>query len=158
MAALATASPIPDVGGATSAWDRAGELCWSGCLGQTSRFDRPGLGWGQAKTPQALGDASVLHAKNNVHDMLHITETLRVEVVGDLDVFVVRPGDLEGEARGCELNKSQAEVASVGILIVGLDVTDAAVIILKLTLNHKIGMIGPPRQIKVVVAGTLAIK
>jgi hypothetical protein len=52
-----------------------------------------------------------LHAKDNVHDTLHFTEPLRVQVVGDLDVFVVRPRDLEGEACGCELNKPQAEVA-----------------------------------------------
>jgi hypothetical protein len=62
-----------------------------------------------------LSAASVLHAKNNVHDTLHFTELLRVQVVGDLDVFVVRPGDLECEACGCELNKPQAEVASVGM-------------------------------------------
>jgi hypothetical protein len=70
---------------------------------------------------------------------------------------VVRPGDLEGEAYGCELNESQAEVASVGIVIVGLDVADAAVVALKLTLNDKIGVIGP-RQIKVIAAGGLAIE
>ena len=93
-----------------------------------------------------------MHAKNNVHDALHFTEPLRVQIVGHLDVFVVRPGDLEGEARGCELNKPQAEVASVGIVIVGLDVANAAVIVLKLTLNDKIGVIGP-RQIEVIVAG-----
>jgi len=58
---------------------------------------------------------------------------------------------------GCELNKPQAEVASVGIVIVGLDVANAAVIVLKLTLNDKIGVIGP-RQIKVIVAGGLAIE
>jgi hypothetical protein len=68
---------------------------------------------------------------------------------------VVRPGDLEREACGCELNKPQAEVASVGIVIVGLDIADAAVIVLKLTLNDKIGVIGA-RQIKVIVAGGLA--
>jgi hypothetical protein len=48
-------------------------------------------------------------------------------------------------------------VASVGIVIVGLDVTDAAVIVLKLTLNDKIGVIGS-RQVKVIVAGGLAIE
>jgi hypothetical protein len=48
-------------------------------------------------------------------------------------------------------------VASVGIVIVGLDVADAAVVVLKLTLNDKIGVIGP-RQIKVIVAGGLAIE
>jgi hypothetical protein len=59
-----------------------------------------------------------LHAKNDVHDALHLTEPFRVQVVGHLDILVVRPGDLEGEARGCELNESQAEVACVGIVIV----------------------------------------
>src|SRR5260370_38179721 len=48
-------------------------------------------------------------------------------------------------------------VARVGIVIVGLDVANAAVILLKLTLNDKIGVIGP-RQIKVIVAGGLAIE
>ena len=111
---------------------------------QSLRSTWPRLGSGQDAT--ALGHASVLHAKNNVHDMPHITEMLRVEVVGDLDVFVVCPGDLEGEACGCELNKSQAEVASIGILIVGLDVTDAAVFVLELTLNDKIWVISPDRS------------
>jgi len=103
------------------------------------------------------GSASVLHAKHNVHDTVHFAEPLRVEVVGDLDVLIVRPGDLESEACGCELNKSQAEVASVGIVIVGLNVTDAAVIVLKLTLYDKIWVIRP-RQIKVIVAGGLAVE
>jgi len=48
--------------------------------------------------PHAPIAASALHAKNNMHDALHFTEPLRVQVVGHLDVFVVRPGDLEGEA------------------------------------------------------------
>jgi hypothetical protein len=48
-------------------------------------------------------------------------------------------------------------MAIVDIVIVGLDVTDAAVVVLKLTLNDKIGMIWP-RQIKVIVAGGIVIK
>ena len=44
-------------------------------------------------------------------------------------------------------------MASVGVAIVGLDVADAAVIILELTLNDKVRVIGS-RQIKVIVAGT----
>ena len=48
-------------------------------------------------------------------------------------------------------------MASVGIVIVGLDVADAAVIVLKLTLNNKIGVIAS-RSIKVIVAGGLAIE
>ena len=39
----------------------------------------------------------------------------------------------------------------------GLDVADAAVIVLELTLNDKVGVIGS-RQIKVIVAGDLAIE
>jgi hypothetical protein len=57
---------------------------------------------------------------------------------------MVRPGDLKGEARGCELNESQAQVASVGIVILGLDVADGAVIVLKLALNDKIRLPGVP--------------
>jgi hypothetical protein len=98
-----------------------------------------------------------LHAKNDVHDALHVSEPLRIQVVGYLDVFVVRPSNLEGEACGCELNEPQAEVAGVGIVIVGLDVADAAVIVLKLALNDKIGVIRP-RQIKVIVVRGLAIE
>jgi hypothetical protein len=82
----------------------------------------------------AIGhESSVLHSKNNLHDTPHFTEPLRVEVVGDLDVFMVRPGDLESEACGCELNKSQAEVASVGIVIAGLNVPDSAVIVFNMS-------------------------
>jgi hypothetical protein len=65
--------------------------------------------------------------------------------------------DLEGETCGCELNEPQAVMAGVGIVIVGLDVTDAAIIILELTLNEKIGLIGE-RQIQIVVAGVLVIE
>ena len=43
------------------------------------------------------------------------------------------------------------------VAIVGLDVADAAVIILELTLNDKVRVIGS-RQIKVIVAGDLAIE
>lgn len=97
------------------------------------------------------------HAKNDVHDAFDFTETLGVEVVGHLDILVVLPGDLEGEACGCELNEPQAEVAGVGIVIEGLDVADAAIIIFELSLNEKIGMTGG-RQIQVIVAGVLVIE
>ena len=48
-------------------------------------------------------------------------------------------------------------MASVGVVIVGLDVADATVIVLKLTLNDKVGVMGS-RQVKVNVAGDLAIE
>src|ERR1700730_54806 len=70
---------------------------------------------------------------------------------------MVGSGDLEREACGCEFDQLQPEVASIGVVIVGLDVADAAVIVLELTLNDKIGVIGS-RQIKVIVAGDLAIE
>ena len=108
-------------------------------------------------SPLARRRRSGSHAKNDVHHAFDFTETLRVEVEGDFDVFVVFPGDLEGEACGCELNEPQAVVAGVGIVIEGLDVADAAIIILELTLNKKIGLIGW-RQIQVIVAGVLVIE
>jgi hypothetical protein len=43
-------------------------------------------------------------------------------------------------------------VASVRIVIVGLDVADALIVVLELTLNDKIRVFGP-RQINVIVAG-----
>ena len=49
-------------------------------------------------------------------------------------------------------------MAGIGIVIVGLDVADAAVIVLKLTLNDKIGVIWWPRQAKSIVARDLAIE
>jgi hypothetical protein len=105
----------------------------------------------------AHGADSGLHAKNDVHDTLHFTEPLRDQVVGHLDIFVVPPGDLEGEAYGGELNQPHTKVASVGIVIVGLDVADTAVIVFRLTLNKKIGLIGL-RQIKIIFASGLAIE
>ena len=63
-----------------------------------------------------------MRAKNNVDDALHFTEALRVQVIGHFNVFVDRSGDLKGETRGRELNEPQAEVASVGIVIVGFNV------------------------------------
>ena len=92
-----------------------------------------------------------------MHDALHFTGSLRIQFVGHLDVFMVGSGDLEREACGCEFDQLQPEVASIGVVIVGLDVADAAVIVLELTLNDKIGVIGS-RQIKVIVAGDLAIE
>ena len=112
---------------------------------------------GDHPSPLARRRRSGSHAKNDVHDAFDFTETLRVEVEGDFDVFVVLPDDLEGEACGCELNEPQAVVAGVGIVIEGLDVADAAIIILELTLNEKIGLIGG-RQIQVIVAGVLVIE
>jgi len=79
-----------------------------------------------------------LHAKNNAHDTLHFTESLRVQFVGHFNVFVFWPGDLEGEACGRELNEPQPEMTSVGIVIEGLHIANAAVIVLELTLNGKI--------------------
>lgn len=72
---------------------------------------------------------SALHTKDDVHDALHVSELLGLQVIGHLDVLVVRPSDLEGETCGCEFNEPQAEVAGVSIVIVGLDVADAAVIV-----------------------------
>jgi hypothetical protein len=117
---------------------------------QISKAGDPSLTFGEAPR-------SGSHAKNDVHDAFDFNETLRVEVEGDLDEFVVLPGDLEGETCGCELNEPQAIVAGVGIVIEGLDVADAAIIILELTLNEKIGLIGG-RQIQVIVAGILVIE
>lgn len=97
---------------------------------------------GDHPSPLARGRGSGSHAKNDVHDAFDFTETLRVEVEGDFDVFVILPDDLEREACGCEVNEPQAVVAGVGIVIEGLDVADAAIIILELTLNEKIGLIG----------------
>ena len=65
--------------------------------------------------------------------------------------------NLEGEACAGELNKLQAKVAGVVIVIVGLDVADAAVVILELTLNDKVRVIGSPK-IKIIVVGDLAIE
>jgi hypothetical protein len=86
------------------------------------------------------GFVSALHTKNDVDDALHLIEPLRVQVVGHLDVLMVLPGDLEGEARGREPYEPQPEVARIGVVIVGLDVTDASVIVLELPLNDKIGL------------------
>src|SRR6266853_245320 len=77
------------------------------------------------------GCASALRAKNDVDDALNVIEPLRVQVVGHLDVLMVHPGDLEGEACWREPYEPQPEVAGIGIVIVGLDVADASVIVLK---------------------------
>jgi hypothetical protein len=83
---------------------------------------------------------------------------LRVQLVSHFDVFVVSPGHLEREVCGCELNEAEPEVTGVAIMIVGLDVANAVVIVLKLALNEKIG-VGGRRHIKIiVVAGSLAIE
>ena len=107
-------------------------------------------------SPLARRRRSGSRAQNDAHDAFDFTETLRVEVEGDFDVFVVLPDDFEGEACGCELNEPQAVVAGVGIVIEGLDVADATIIILELTPNEKIGLIGG-RQIQIIVAGVLVI-
>ena len=101
--------------------------------------------------------ASALHAKNDMHDALHVIEALRVQLVGHLDVLVVCPGDFEGEACGRKLEEPQPEVASVGIVIVCLDVAETSVIFLKLTLNDKIVVV-VHRGIEVIVTGGLAIE
>jgi hypothetical protein len=98
-----------------------------------------------------------LHTKNDVHLALHVIEALRVQLEGHLDVLVVCPGDFEGEACGRELEEPQPEVAGVGIVIVCLDVADASVIVLKLTLNDKIVVV-VPRGIEVIVTAGLAIE
>ena len=98
-----------------------------------------------------------MHAKNDANDALHLIEPLRVQVVGHLDVLMVLPGDLEGEARGREPYEPQPEVARIGVVIVGLDVADASVTVLELPLNDKIGVL-VARQIEVIVAGVLAVE
>src|ERR1700681_2592081 len=81
------------------------------------------------------GFVSALHAKNDANDALHLIEPLRVQVVGHLDVLMVLPGDLEGEARGREPYEPQPEVARIGVVIVGLGVADASVTVLDLPVN-----------------------
>ena len=70
---------------------------------------------------------------------------------------MVLPGDLEGEARGREPYEPQPEVARIGVVIVGLYVTDASVTVLELPLNDKIGVL-VARQIEIIVAGVLAVE
>lgn len=94
---------------------------------------------------------------NNVRDASNFIEPLCIQIVGHLDEFVRRPGDLEGEACRSDLDQPQPEMASVGIVIIGFDIADTAVIVLKLTLNKKIGVIGL-RQIKVIFVAGLAIE
>src|ERR1700719_450648 len=102
------------------------------------------------------GFASALYAKNDVDDAPHLIEPLRVQVVGHLDALMVLPDDLECEARGREPYEPQPEVARIGVVIVGLDVADASVVVLELSLNNKIAVF-IARQIEVIVAGVLVI-
>jgi hypothetical protein len=71
---------------------------------ESRRFDQHSLAQHDARQPPAPAVVSVLHAKNDVHDALHFTEPLRVQIAGHLDVFVVGSGDLEGEACGREFD------------------------------------------------------
>jgi hypothetical protein len=110
-----------------------------------------------ASQPRAQNVVSASYAKNNVRDAPNFIEPLCIQIVGHLDEFVRRPGDLEGEACRSDLDQPQPEMASVGIVIMGFDIADTAVIVLKLTLNKKIGVIGL-RQIKVIFVAGLAIE
>jgi len=110
-----------------------------------------------AARPGSMASPPALHAKNDTNDAPHLIEPLRVQVVGHLDVLMVLPGDLEGEARGREPYEPQPEVARIGVVIVGLDVADASVTVLELPLNDKIGVL-VARQIEVIVAGVLAVE
>jgi hypothetical protein len=67
------------------------------CLSDRDDDPQPSVG-----TAGLDGFASALHAKNDVNDAPHLIEPLRVQVVGHLDVLMVLPGNLEGEARGRE--------------------------------------------------------
>lgn len=100
-----------------------------------------------------------LHTKNNVRDTLHFTEALCVLVVGHFDMFVLSPSDLDDETGGRELNEPQRKVTTVGIVIVRLQVADAAAIVLELPLNEKIGM-GRRRQVKTIFVfpGSLVVE
>jgi len=82
--------------------------------------------------------ASALHAKNDLHDALHVIEALRVHLVGHFDIVVVCSDDFECKSCGRKLKEPQREVAGVGIVIVCLDIADTSVIVLELTLNDKI--------------------
>jgi hypothetical protein len=88
-------SPPPGTAGAKF-------VCSAALAGADVSIDRSPLC--DAKTPHALGVPSVLHAKNNLHDTLHFIELLRIQVVGDLDVFVVGSGDFKREACVGELD------------------------------------------------------
>ena len=103
------------------------------------------------------GNASILRSEDDAHDALHVAEPLGVKVVGDLDVFMRRSGDLESKPRAGELDQLQAEVACERIVIVGLDVADAAVILFELSLNEEVGAIGSGR-IDSIVTGVFTVE
>jgi len=101
-------------------FDRIGPLALTTAAAQD--MTQPGEGERQILSVASSGldgCASALHAKNDVHDALNVIEPLRVQVVGHLDVLMVHPGDLEGEACGREPYEPQPEVAGIGIVIVG---------------------------------------
>jgi len=112
---------------------------------------------GHPSPTASTSGVSVSHTKYHAHDPLHFTEPFCWQFIGNFNVFVGRPGNLKCKARGCKLNEPQPKVASVGIMIVGLEVANATVIILKLTLHSQIGFI-EPRQIEMIFAGCFAME
>jgi hypothetical protein len=70
-------------------------------LGENRRFNQHSLAWYDARQPNVLGAVSALHAKNDVHEALHVSEPLRIQVVGHLDVFVPAIRQLSGVLPPC---------------------------------------------------------
>jgi hypothetical protein len=64
-------------------------------------------------------------------------EAACTEPEGGLHQSVLGPANLEGEASGSEFDKPEPEVAGVAVGIVGLEIADAAVVILELPLKQR---------------------
>jgi hypothetical protein len=80
---------------------------------------------------------AIWYAKNKMHNALNFTKPLRIQAVGRLDVFIVRPAISKARRAGAN-SMSCRRKSTAGIVILGLDVADAAVVVLKLALNEKI--------------------
>jgi transposase len=74
--------------------------------------------------------------------------------VGDLDGAILWPVDLEGEAGGSELDEPKPEVPGKAVCVVGLKVTDPAIVVLELALEEKVRLRGRRR---IVVGGRVLV-
>lgn len=86
--------------------------------------------------------SSVLHAKDDLNDTQYVPEPQGAELVDHLDVAILLSVNLESEPGWSELDEAQAEMTSVGLGIMRLDVADTTIVVFELALDERVGLMG----------------
>src|SRR5215472_1937380 len=93
-----------------------------------------------AACSNALSTHLPLPAENEANDAFDLLEPSRIEREGYFNPAIHRPVDVEHEPRGGKLDQVEPEVPGIAVRLVRLYVANAAIIVLALALQEKVGL------------------